>query len=110
MTSPSAPAGAESASPASSSESTRSIDAVASSTRAALSVQTRGRKRPVASAKPATVPTGSALGASATLNTVPEVPIETITSPGPAPTPSAAAALSPCRGRAAPRRAAGGAW
>ena len=52
----------------------------------------------MASAKPATAPELSADGVSATLNTVPEVPIETITSPGSAPTPSAAAALSPVPG------------
>jgi hypothetical protein len=69
--------------------------AVASSTRAAFSVHTNGRYRPVASAKPATRPAGSALGLSATAKAVPEVPIEMTTSPGSAPTPSAAAMLSP---------------
>jgi hypothetical protein len=61
--------------------------AAASSTRAALRVATSGRKRPVASANPATVPEASAAGVAATLNTVPEVPIETMTSPSTAPTP-----------------------
>ena len=42
--------------------STPSSRAIASVTLVALSVQTRGRKRPVASAKPATVPVGSAVG------------------------------------------------
>ena len=52
---------------------------------------------------PATIPDGSAAGTSATANTVPEVPIETTTSPGSAPTPSAAAMLSPVPGpRTAP--------
>ena len=47
------------------------------------------------SANPATAPVASAAGQDATLNTVPEVPMETMTSPSTAPTPSAAAALSP---------------
>ena len=76
--------------------STPSSRAAASSTRAAFSVHTSGRNRPVASAKPATMPVGVArLGRSATAVTTPDVPIETTTSPGPAPSPSAAAALSP---------------
>ena len=37
----------------------------------------------MASAKPATAPLASAAGPSATLNTVPDVPMETITSPAP---------------------------
>src|SRR3990170_7571076 len=67
-------------------------------TRAAFRVATRGRKLPVASAKPATAPDGSAMGRSATAKTVPDVPIETTTSPGAAPRPSAAPALSPAPG------------
>ena len=63
--------------------------------RAALSVQTRGKKRPVASAKPATAPLGSCVGVSDTAKAVPLVPSETTTSPGYAWTPSAAPALSP---------------
>ena len=57
--------------------------AAASSTRAAFSVQTSGRKRPVASAKPA-IDAGwhRPSACSLTANTVPEVPIETTTSPG----------------------------
>ena len=46
--------------------STPSSRATASVTLVALSVQTSGRKRPVASAKPATAPVGSAVGASLT--------------------------------------------
>jgi hypothetical protein len=69
--------------------------AAADSTRAALSVHTSGRKRPVASAKPATRPLGSSLGAEWTAKTVPLVPIDTTTSPGLAPSPSAVAMLSP---------------
>ena len=69
--------------------------AAASSTRAALRVQTSGRNRPLASANPATMPEGSAAGRSETANTVPEVPTETTTSPGLAPSPRAAAMLSP---------------
>ena len=52
----------------------------------------------MASAKPATVPVASAAGTAETLNTVPDVPIETMTSPSTAPSPSAAAALSPAPG------------
>jgi hypothetical protein len=44
-------------------------------------VQAKGRKRPVASAKPATVPLSSAVGRSAVAKTVPEVPAEIATSP-----------------------------
>jgi len=57
---------------------------VESKTRAAFMVQTRGKKRPVASAKPAMMPEASAVGLSQTAKTVPEVPIEMMTSPGPA--------------------------
>jgi len=52
----------------------------------------------VASANPATMPEGSAAGRSETANTVPDVPTETTTSPGLAPSPSAAAMLSPVPG------------
>ncbi len=97
-TRPSAPGGAESARRESSSGPTPRTAAMASSTRAAFSVQTSGRNRPVASANPATMPDGSATGDSHTAKTVPEVPMETTTSPGPAPTPSAAAVLSPVPG------------
>ena len=41
------------------------MSAAASSTRAAFSVQTSGRKRPVASAKPAMMPVASAVGRAA---------------------------------------------
>jgi hypothetical protein len=41
------------------------------------------------------MPVGSAAGTSLIAETTPDVPIETITSPGSAPTPSAAAMLSP---------------
>src|SRR5580693_212572 len=71
---------------------------MASRTRAPFRVQARGRKRPVASAKPAIMPVGSATGLSTTAATTPDVPMETTTSPGPAPTPRAAAALSPVPG------------
>ncbi len=72
--------------------------ATASSTRAAFSVQTSGRNRPVASANPAIAPVASAVGVSLTAKTVPEVPTEITTSPAAAPRPSAAAALSPAPG------------
>ena len=48
---------------------------MASVTRAALRVQTSGRYRPVASAKPAMAPVGSCTGRSLVANTVPDVPI-----------------------------------
>ncbi|CAB4543018.1 unannotated protein [freshwater metagenome] len=63
--------------------------------RAAFSVHTSGKKRPVASANPATAPLGSCVGVSETAKAVPLVPRETTTSPGSACTPSAAPALSP---------------
>ena len=56
--------GVDSASSSSRARSTPSRVAVAPSTRAALSVQTSGRNRPVASAKPATSPLASAVGVS----------------------------------------------
>ena len=62
---------------------------------AAFKVQTRGRKYPVPSAKPATSPLASWVGVLETANAVPLVPSETTTSPGSAPRPIAAAALSP---------------
>ena len=52
----------------------------------------------MASAKPATMPDGSAVGSSLTEYTVPDVPIETATSPERSPTPSAPAMLSPVPG------------
>ena len=58
-------------------------------------MHTSGRNRPVASAKPATSPEGSAVGRSATVNAVPDVPIEITASPRSRPRPSAAAMLSP---------------
>ena len=67
----------------------------ASNIRAAFRVQTRGRKCPVPSANPATSPLASCVGVLETANAVPLVPRETTTSPGCAPTPIAAAALSP---------------
>src|ERR687886_732486 len=97
-TSPSAPAGADRASRDNSSWSTPSMRVAASSTRAALSVTTIGRNRPVQSANPATLPLGSVGATSLETNTVPEVPIETTTSPGSAPVPRPAAALSPAPG------------
>ena len=57
------------------------------STRAAFSVTAMGRYSPLASAKPATVPLGSATAREATENTVPLVPTDTTTSPGSAPRP-----------------------
>ena len=69
-----------------------------STTLAALSVQTSGRNRPVASAKPATSPDGSAAGDSHTAKAVPEVPAEITASPVRSPTPIAAAMLSPVPG------------
>ncbi|CAB4587730.1 unannotated protein [freshwater metagenome] len=67
----------------------------ASKIRAALSVQTSGKKRPVASAKPATAPLESWVGVSETAKAVPLVPSEITTSPGCDCRPRAAAALSP---------------
>ena len=58
-------------------------------------MQTSGRKYPVPSAKPATSPLASCVGVFDTAKAVPLVPSETTTSPGSAPTPIAAAALSP---------------
>ena len=49
--------------------------AVADSTSPALSVQTSGRNRPVASANPATAPEQPAAGISLTAKTVPDVSI-----------------------------------
>src|SRR5690606_41215314 len=67
----------------------------------ALGVQTRGRSRPVGSANPETRPDASALGSDVTAKAVPEVPIETTTSPGRSPRPSAAPMLSPVPGPSA---------
>ena len=78
--------------------STPSSRATASMTLAAFSVQTSGRNRPVASAKPATSPDGSVVGDSHTANAVPDVPAEITASPVRRPTPSAAAMLSPVPG------------
>ena len=61
-TTPPAPGGAASASASSPAWSTPSQRAIASVTFVAFSVHTSGRKRPVASAKPATAPVGSAVG------------------------------------------------
>ncbi len=52
----------------------------------------------MASANPQTMPLGSAAGTSVTAATTPDVPIDTTTSPARAPTPNAAAALSPVPG------------
>ena len=49
----------------------------------------------MASANPATMPVGSAVGSSLTVYTVPDVPIDTTTSRERRPTPSAPAMLSP---------------
>ena len=78
--------------------STPSSAAAASRTRAAFRVATSGRKRPVASAKPATARWRRPEPIGDTAHATPEVPIETTTSPAPAPSPSAAAALSPAAG------------
>ena len=53
----------------------------ASKMRAAFNVQTSGKKRPVASAKPATCPDASWVGVSETAKAVPLVPRDTTTSP-----------------------------
>src|ERR1019366_4215122 len=53
--------------------SVRSSAAVADSTSPALTVHTRGRKRPVASAKPATAPDGSAAGTGLTAKAGPAI-------------------------------------
>ena len=92
---PLAPAVAESARAPTSSCVFPRIFVAASIMRAAFNVQTRGKKRPVASAKPATAPVASWVGVSETAKAVPDVPSETTTSPGCACTPSAAPALSP---------------
>gem|GEM_PF-2324447 len=52
----------------------------------------------MASANPQTMPLGSAAGTSVTAATTPDVPIDTTTSPARAPTPNAAAVLSPVPG------------
>ena len=54
-----------------------------------------GRKRPVASAKPVTVPVASSGLVGLTIAHTPEVPMETETSPSPCERPSAAPMLSP---------------
>src|SRR6266436_5783973 len=92
---PAAPGVEAKASDDSSSRLAPSSDAVADRTRPAFTVQTSGRKWPVASANPATAPDGSAAGTSLNANTVPDVPIEIATSPGCRPSPKAAAILSP---------------
>src|SRR5262249_60365168 len=69
--------------------------ATESSTSPALIVQTSGRNRPVASAKPAIAPLGSADGTVVTAYAVPEVPTDTAISPGSRPRPSAAPMLAP---------------
>src|SRR5215470_7388402 len=69
--------------------------ATESSTSAALIVQTRGRNRSVASAKPPIAPLGSAEATAVTAYAVPEVPIDTAISPGSRPRPRAAPMLSP---------------
>src|SRR4029077_13189675 len=93
--SPAPTSGAASASASSPAASTPKSRAPASVTFVAFNVHTNGRKQPVASAKDATAPVASAVGASLTAKTVPDVPIDTTTSPAPRPTPSAAAMLSP---------------
>src|SRR5450755_251636 len=95
---PPAPGGAASASLDSPAASVPSSRAVRVRTRAALTVATSGRNRPVASANPATAPVMSAAGTLVTAYAVPEVPIETTTSPSPTPSPSAAPMLSPVPG------------
>ncbi len=52
----------------------------------------------MASAKPATMPLSSLAGTDATAETTPDVPTETMTSPGRACSPRAAAMLSPVPG------------
>src|SRR5690625_6599750 len=63
--------------------------------REALMVVVIGRKRPVASANPVTVPLASSGRASETIAHTPDVPIDTDTSPGPSERPRAAPMLSP---------------
>ena len=58
------------------------IVVAASKMRAALSVQTSGKKRPDASAKPATAPLESCVDVVDTAKAVPLVPSEITTSPG----------------------------
>jgi hypothetical protein len=72
--------------------------ATVSVTFVALSVQTSGRKSPLALANPATAPTGRGWGWSTRANTVPDVPSEIATSPARKPSPSAAPMLSPVPG------------
>ncbi len=95
---PPAPGSAASAASDSPATSVPVRSATADSTSPALTVQTSGRKRPVASANPAMAPDGSAAGTVVTANAVPEVPIDTATSPGCRPSPSAAPMLSPVPG------------
>src|SRR2546430_4941772 len=92
---PPAPGSAASAASDSPARSVPIRSAAADSTSPALTVHTSGRKRPVASAKPATEPEGSAAGTDVTANAGPQVPIDTATSPGARPRPSAAPLLSP---------------
>ena len=89
---PGAPASARRSRPA---RSVPSIAAPAVRTRAALSVQTSGRKPPSASANDCTLPVGSADARELRAKAVPLVPSETTTSPGWSPRPSAAPMLSP---------------
>ena len=96
--SPSAPGGTAAARPSASSRSRPTMAETESTTRVQLSMQTSGRKRPVASAKPSTSPVSSMMGSTLTANAVPLVPRLTTSSPGAAPTPSAAAMLSPVPG------------
>jgi hypothetical protein len=95
---PPAPGEASRASASKRAWSTPSQRAIVSVTLVALSVHTSGRKRPVASAKPATAPFASAVGESLTVYTVPDVPSEIATSPGCNPSATAAAMLSPVPG------------
>ena len=95
---PPEPGGALRASRANASMSTPSNSAVLVNTRAAFRVHTRGRKRPLASANPATSPDGSDDGESDPANAVPEVPRDTTTSPGPMSSDKAAPMLSPVPG------------
>ncbi len=97
-TSPSAPGAADSASSDRLVWSTPSTRAVASRIRAAFSVTARCRCRPIASAKPATSPVWSFARVSETVPTTPDVPNDSIVSPGRSARASAAPALSPMPG------------
>lgn len=71
------------------------MSAVPRRARTALEVCTTGRCIPVASANDVIIPRGSASASWCTAITEPEAPSDTTASPGPTPSPKAAAIVSP---------------